>query len=138
MNLSPSNNAANSSSHPTPVTQEPTGEQSPVSFEQYRSPLVNSYFTPNYATLRVSTSIPDADDPPEVPPLPTSPSLHHNSLTTSSTPLHYRSLQTTPIISPKSKMLNINNHLTMSTDPPNRKRYHTAPREKHRVYSRSF
>lgn len=132
MNLSPSNNAANSS-HPTPVTQEPTGEPSPVSFEQYRSPLVNSYFTPNYATLRISTSIPDTDDPPEVPPLPTSPSLHHNSLTTTSTPLHYRSLQNTPVISPKSKILNLSNHFPVSTDPPNRKRYHTAPREKHRV-----
>lgn len=132
MNLSPSNNAANSS-HPTPVTQEPTGEPSPVSFEQYRSPLVNSYFTPNYATLRVSSSIQDADDPPEVPPLPTSPSLHHNSLTAASTPLHYRSLQSTPVISPKSKIFNLGNHFPVATDPPNRKRYHTAPREKHRV-----
>ncbi|KAJ8948705.1 hypothetical protein NQ318_017873, partial [Aromia moschata] len=46
-----------------------------------------------------------------------------------------RSLQNTPALSPKSKMINLGNYFPrVATDPPNRKRYHTAPREKHRVH----
>ncbi|KAK9754778.1 Protein tyrosine and serine/threonine kinase [Popillia japonica] len=132
MNLSTNNNGANSS-HPTPVSQEPPADDpASVSFEQYRSPLVNSYFTPNYATLRVSSAVPEPEDPPEVPPLPTSPSLLQNPITVSS-PLHYRSLQTSSINS-KSKIVNLGNYFPrVGTDPPNRKRYHTAPREKQRI-----
>ncbi|XP_071055936.1 discoidin domain-containing receptor 2-like isoform X2 [Onthophagus taurus] len=142
MNLSSGNNPAPTSSHPTPVSAEAPSDPSSVSFEQYRSPLVNSYFTPNYATLRVTTNAtpttppeePEHDDqPPEVPPLPTSPSLLHSPINVSS-PLHYRSLQSTPSISPKSKIVNLGNYFPrVSTDPPNRKRYHTAPREKQRM-----
>lgn len=137
MNLSPSNNVAAASNHPTPVSQELAGDSSSVS-EQYRSPLVTNYYTPNYATLRCSSTIDEPEeDPPEIPPLPDSPTIqqHQNSPPISaSSPLHYRSLQSTPAISPKSKMINLGNYFPrIATDPPNRKRYHTAPREKHRV-----
>ena len=132
MNLSSSNNAA-ASSHPTPVSQEAPGDSSSASFEQYRSPLVGNYYTPNYATLRCSSTIEEPEEPPEVPPLPDSPTLHQSPISASS-PLHYRSLQSTPAISPKSKMINLGNYFPrVATDPPNRKRYHTAPREKQRV-----
>ncbi|CAH1372606.1 discoidin domain-containing receptor 2-like [Tenebrio molitor] len=132
MNLSSSNNAA-ASSHPTPVSQEAPGDPSSVSFEQYRSPLVGNYYTPNYATLRCSSTIEEPEEPPEVPPLPDSPTLHQSPISASS-PQHYRSLQSTPAISPKSKMINLGNYFPrVATDPPNRKRYHTAPREKHRI-----
>ncbi|XP_008200082.1 discoidin domain-containing receptor 2 isoform X1 [Tribolium castaneum] len=132
MNLSSSNNAAQSS-HPTPVSQEAPGDSSSVSFEQYRSPLVGNYYTPNYATLRCSSTMEEPEEPPEVPPLPDSPTLHQSPISASS-PLHYRSLQSTPAISPKSKMINLGNYFPrVATDPPNRKRYHTAPREKHRI-----
>ncbi|KAJ3661411.1 hypothetical protein Zmor_005806 [Zophobas morio] len=116
MNLSSSNNAA-ASSHPTPVSQEAPG----------------NLHTPNYATLRCSSTIEEPEEPPEVPPLPDSPTLHQSPISASS-PLHYRSLQSTPAISPKSKMINLGNYFPrVATDPPNRKRYHTAPREKQRV-----
>ncbi|KAJ3661415.1 hypothetical protein Zmor_005810 [Zophobas morio] len=132
MNLSSSNNAA-ASSHPTPVSQEAPGDSSSASFEQYRSPLVGNYYTPNYATLRCSSTIEEPEEPPEVPPLPDSPTLHQSPISASS-PLHYRSLQSTPAISPKSKMINLGNYFPrVATDPPNRKRYHTAPREKQRI-----
>lgn len=136
MNLSSGNTApSNNNSHPiTPVSQGPAGDQSSVSFEQYRSPLVGSYYTPNYATLRCSSGIEETDTAPDVPPLPDSPTLHQSPMSNASTPLHYRSLQSTPAISPKSKMINLGNYFPrVSTDPPNRKLYHTAPREKHRV-----
>ncbi|XP_017777041.1 PREDICTED: discoidin domain-containing receptor 2-like [Nicrophorus vespilloides] len=133
MTFSSSNNNGGNSNHPTtPIAQEPQADS--VTFEQFRSPLVNSYFTPNYATLRMSTAVADPEEPPEVPPLPSSPSLHQSPITVSSSPLHYRSLQSTPVISPKSKMINLGNYFPrVATDPPNRKRYHTAPREKQRI-----
>lgn len=133
MNLSPSTNAA-ASSHPTPVSQdqEPPGDSSSVS-EQYEPPLVTILYTPNYSTLRCSSAMGEQEEPPEIPPLPDSPTLHQSPISASS-PLHYRSLQSTPAISPKSKMINLGNYFPrVATDPPNRKRYHTAPREKHRV-----
>lgn len=52
MNLTPSSNQGivAVSSVPTPVTADPQGE-SPISFEQYKSPLVSAYSGPNYAAL---------------------------------------------------------------------------------------
>lgn len=130
MNLS-SNNTAQSN-HPTPVSQEPPSEPSSVSFEQYRSPLVNSYYTPNYASLQNATAT-DDPEPPAIPPLPPSP-ISPGPITVTSSTLHYRSLQSTPAISPKSNIINLGNYFPSSgTDPPNRKRYHTAPRDKQRV-----
>lgn len=130
MNFSSTTAAA--SNHPTPVSQEPV-DSSSTSFEQYRSPLVGGFYTPNYATLRCSSTIEEPEEPPEIPPLPDSPTLHQSPISASS-PHHYRSLQNTPAISPKSKMINLGNYFPrVATDPPNRKRYHTAPREKHRV-----
>lgn len=133
MNLSSSNNAT-PSTNPTPVAQELNVDTSP-SFEQYRSPLVNNYFTaPNYATLRCSSVAQETEDPPEVPPLPASPTLHHTPLIAASSPVHYRSLQNTPMISPKTKTFNLGSYFPSPTaEPVSRKRYHTAPREKHRV-----
>lgn len=143
MTFSSSNGNAGtgSNAHPTPIAQEP--QTDPMGYEQFRAPLVNStYYAPNYATLRISRTMPndadqlddDEEDPPEVPPLPSSPSLHHSPITTVASPMHYRSLQSTPAISPKSKMINLGNYFPrVATDPPNRKRYHTAPREKQRV-----
>lgn len=54
MNLTPSSNAGMVavSSQPTPMSVDPQGGGSPLSFEQYRSPLVTAYNGPNYATLR--------------------------------------------------------------------------------------
>lgn len=131
MNLS-SNNTAQSN-HPTPVSQEPPSDPSSVSFEQYRSPLVNSYYTPNYATL-MNASGTEEPEPPAIPPLPPSP-ISPSTVPVTSTTLHYRSLQSTPAISPKSNMINLGNYFpSVGTDPPNRKRYHTAPRDKQRVY----
>lgn len=54
MNLAPSSNSGMVavSSQPTPVGTEPQTGGSPLSFEQYRSPLVTAYSGPNYATLR--------------------------------------------------------------------------------------
>ncbi|XP_065161564.1 discoidin domain-containing receptor 2-like isoform X1 [Atheta coriaria] len=143
MTFSSSNGNAGtgSNAHPTPIAQEP--QTDPMGYEQFRAPLVNStYYAPNYATLRISRTMPndadqlddDEEDPPEVPPLPSSPSLHHSPITTVASPMHYRSLQSTPAISPKSKMINLGNYFPrVATDPPNRKRYHTAPREKQRI-----
>lgn len=133
MNFSSSNNQA-ASNHPTPVSQGPPSVPSTASFEQYRSPLVNNYFSPNYATLRVSSAMSDSEEPPEVPPLPTTPTLEQNSLAPPASPLHYRTLQSTPSIAPKAKIVNTGTYFPkVASDPPNRKRYHTAPREKQRV-----
>lgn len=130
MNLSSSNNAT-PSTNPTPVAQELNVETSP-SFEQYRSPLVSDYFTA--PTLRSSAVAQEAEDPPEVPPLPASPTFHHTPLIAASSPVHYRSLQSTPSISPKIKAFNLGSYFPSPTaEPVSRKRYHTAPREKHRV-----
>lgn len=130
MNLA-SNNTAESN-HPTPVSQEPPSDPSSVSFEQYRSPLVNSYYTPNYATIVKASAVGELQ-PPVIYPLPPSPA-EQIPITVASTILHYRSLQTTPVISPKSKMINLGHYFpSVGTDPPNRKRYHTAPRDKQRV-----
>ena len=51
MNLAPVNNNGmiHVSSHPTP------SDPPSLTFEQYRSPLVNSYYGPNCATLRSNT-----------------------------------------------------------------------------------
>lgn len=130
MNLSSNN--TNQSNHPTPVSQEPPSDPSSISFEQYRSPLVNSYYTPNYASLR-SNSAAEETEPPAVPPLPPSP-LTPSPITVEQSPLHYRSLQNTPAVNSKTKTINSSNYFPrMATDPPNRKRYHTAPRDKQRV-----
>lgn len=132
MNLSSGNNPQMNTT-PTPVSQHPPTDAS-LSFEHYRSPLVNSYYTPNYATLRCSSVIQDPEDPPDVPPLPNSQTLHHSQMVTTSTPVHYRSLQNTPSLSPKSKEINLISYFPSSgSDTVSRKRYHTAPREKHRV-----
>lgn len=130
MNLSSSNNAT-PSTNPTPVAQELNVDTSPT-FEQYRSPLVNNYFNTN--TLRCSSVVQEKENPPEVPPLPASPTLHHTPLIAASSPVHYRSLQNTPTISPKIKAFNFGSYFPSPTaEPVSRKRYHTAPREKHRV-----
>jgi len=48
--------------------------------------------------------------------------------------LQFRSLQTTPVVGPRSQVINLSNYFPrVASDPPSRKRYHTAPREKHRV-----
>lgn len=53
--------------------------------------------------------------------------------------LQFRSLQTTPIVGPRSQMINLSNYFPrVSSDPTSRKRYHTAPREKHRVRKQRF
>lgn len=142
MNFSSNNNNAAHSNHPTPVSSDPQTDPS-VSFEQYRSPLVNTYFVPNYATLRVPSTTPTAaasasqsepEEPPQVPPLPVTPTLIQCPITVSPSPLHYRSLQSTPVLSASSKMVNLGNYFPhVATDAQNRTRYHTAPREKHRV-----
>lgn len=159
MNFSSSNNAPQSN-HPTPVSQEPPSDPSSISFEQYRSPLVNSYYTPtNYATLRRSTSLAEEPEaPPSVPPLPPSPMTPHTPsssitlggsvvsninvvsnvnvvATKDPSPMHFRSLQSTPVVTTKTKTINTGTHFPRerATDPPNRKRYHTAPRDKQRV-----
>ncbi|KAJ8985109.1 hypothetical protein NQ317_012759 [Molorchus minor] len=144
MNLSSGTAAPSAPSRPvTPVSchhdTSTAGDRSSMSFEQYRAPLVTGYYAPNYATLRCSSSAAEEpDESPEVPPLPDedeSSTIHQDDVAaTSSSALHYRSLQSTPSISPKSKMINLGNYFPrVATDPPNRKRYHTAPREKHRL-----
>jgi len=52
MNLTPSSNQGMVvvSSVPTPVTADPPAD-SPISFEQYKSPLVSAYTTTNYSAL---------------------------------------------------------------------------------------
>jgi hypothetical protein len=59
MNLAPvnSNGMVHVSSHPTPASQDPPSDPPSLTFEQYRSPLVNSYYGPNYATLRSNTGL---------------------------------------------------------------------------------
>jgi hypothetical protein len=59
MNLAPvnSNGMVPVSSHPTPASQDPPSDPPSLTFEQYRSPLVNSYYGPNYATLRSNTGL---------------------------------------------------------------------------------
>jgi len=53
--------------------------------------------------------------------------------------LQFRSLQTTPIVGPRSQVINLSNYFPrVSSDPTSRKRYHTAPREKHRVRKQRF
>lgn len=50
MNFTPSNNSGGVV--PTPMSADPQGGGSPLSFEQYRSPLVTAYNGLNYATLQ--------------------------------------------------------------------------------------
>jgi len=53
--------------------------------------------------------------------------------------LQFRSLQTTPIVGPRSQVINLSSYFPrVSSDPTSRKRYHTAPREKHRVRKQRF
>lgn len=126
-----SNNAAQST-NPTSTAPELTVADSTPSFEQYRSPLMSDYYAaPNYASLRCSSA--PEDDIPDVPPLPESPQLHSSPVVSGSSPVHYRSLQSTPIVSPKTKVINLENYFPNGTETVGRKRYHTAPREKHRV-----
>lgn len=139
MNLSSSNNVA-ANSHPiTPVSQGPPSDDPPsAAFEQYRSPLVDLYYTPNCTTtLRCSSAMEEQEEPPEVPPLPSAQSLEQSPVAPVGTsPPYYRSLQNTPNLSPKSNMINLGNYFPkIASDPPNRKLYHTAPREKQRVKS---
>lgn len=49
--------------------------------------------------------------------------------------LHYRSLQTAAVIAPRGQVQPLNgfSQRSNSTETSQRKRYHTAPREKHRV-----
>ncbi|XP_068082101.1 discoidin domain-containing receptor 2 [Anabrus simplex] len=145
MNLAPvnSNGMVHVSSHPTPASQDPPSDPPSLTFEQYRSPLVNSYYGPNYATLRTNTasnsegmpSIPDETERNEVvdeaaPKTPTSPPVATGSFSS----LQFRSLQTTPVVGPRSQVINLSNYFPrVASDPPSRKRYHTAPREKHRL-----
>ncbi|XP_046402897.1 discoidin domain-containing receptor 2-like [Ischnura elegans] len=47
-------------------------------------------------------------------------------------PMHFRSLQSTPLSVPRSQAINLSNYFPrVASDPPSRKRYHTAPRERH-------
>ncbi|XP_071443224.1 discoidin domain-containing receptor 2-like [Hetaerina americana] len=47
-------------------------------------------------------------------------------------PMHFRSLQSTPLTAPRSQAINLSNYFPrVASDPPSRKRYHTAPRERH-------
>lgn len=133
MNLSSTSNPP-LSSHPTPVDQELTPDRASLTFEQHRFPLVNSYYKTTYPALSTaSITQAEAEEPPEVPPLPRSPSLRSNTLAKCS-PVHYRSLQTTPTISPNSKIATAESYFpSTASETPSKKRYHTAPREKHRV-----
>ncbi|PSN56057.1 hypothetical protein C0J52_11814 [Blattella germanica] len=141
MNLAPVNNngMVHVSSHPTPASQDPPSDPPSLTFEQYRSPLVNSYYGTNYATLRSNTeregsiSMPEETERPEsddtVTKTPTPPPA-----TGSFSSLQFRSLQTTPVVGPRSQVINLSNYFPrVASDPPSRKRYHTAPREKHRI-----
>lgn len=137
MNLSSSNNAA-TSNHPTPVSPELISDPPSGTFEQYRSPLVDSYYcSSKCASLRCSSSIEDPEEPPEVPPLPASHTVQNEIDPLEGNgppPSYYRSLQTTPNLSPKSNAVNLGHHFPkITSDPPNRKIYHTAPRDKQRV-----
>lgn len=124
MNLSATSNPP-MSSHPTPVDQELIPERASLTFEQHRFPP-NNYYKPTYPSTLGSSSATttEAEEPPEVPPLPRSPSLR-----VSSSPVNYRSLQNTSMISPGMESY----FPSTATEVPSRKRYHTAPREKHRV-----
>lgn len=57
MNLAPvnSNGMVHVSNHPTPASQDPPSDPPSLTFEQYHSPLVNTYYGPNYATLHSNT-----------------------------------------------------------------------------------
>ncbi|KAJ9581012.1 hypothetical protein L9F63_023810, partial [Diploptera punctata] len=148
MNLAPVNNngMVHVSSHPTPASQGPPSDPSSLTFEQYRSPLVNSYYGPNYATLRSNTAenIVPVEQEDSVT-MPEEPEKQESDDTVTKTPtpppatgsfssLQFRSLQTTPVVGPRSQVINLSNYFPrVASDPPSRKRYHTAPREKHRV-----
>lgn len=123
MNLSTTSNPQ-MSSHPTPVDHELIPDRTSLTFEQHSFPLVNDYYKTTYPTLNAaSVTAPEAQEPPEVPPLPRSPSLRSNVLLTPS-PVNYRSLQNAQMES---------YFPSTATEAPSRKRYHTAPREKHRI-----
>lgn len=128
MNLSSSNPAPTCNSRPiTPISQDLPNE--PI-FERYRSPLVDLYYVPTSGSVRCSSSLEECEDPPEVPPLPSAQSLEQSPVA----PPNYRSLQPTPNLSPNSNMINLGNYFPkIASDPPNRKLYHSAPREKQRV-----
>jgi hypothetical protein len=57
MNFAPvnSNGMVHVSNHPTPASQDPPSDPPSLTFEQYRSPLVNTYYGSNYATLHSNT-----------------------------------------------------------------------------------
>ncbi|KAK6628869.1 hypothetical protein RUM43_002686 [Polyplax serrata] len=189
MNFTPSNNSGGVV--PTPMSADPQGGGSPLSFEQYRSPLVTAYNGLNYATLQSNneeTEVPaNKGGELKAPSLPSSPAnsddgyspspsgflpnyssqaLNNkqnnfqlaksdsvkdvNSYATSLIQIneyasssqkpnfgtlnnaHYNKQQS---YSPRSQMSPISgyNQRFNSAEGIQRKRYHTAPREKHRV-----
>nr|CAD7398615.1 unnamed protein product [Timema poppensis] len=144
MNLAPVNSGGmvHVSSHPTPGSQDPPSDPPSLTFEQYHSPLVNSYYGPNYATLR-SNSNSNPDEPerniepeePEEDKIPTpSPTPATPPVTGSFNSLQFRSLQTPSSGGPRNQVIDLSSYFPrVATDPPSRKRYHTAPREKHRA-----
>lgn len=151
MNLTPSANIVPNSNQPTPLSQEAPNDPS-LSFEQYGSPLVDTYYKSTYpTTTSIHSNIPteqiyqnnlntenncDSNTTDPFEKLRSSSNCHTPISSTSTTPRHYRSLpQNSPSIDqPRSKISNLHNNFQRSgTDTPSRKRYHTAPREKHRV-----
>ncbi|CAG9771117.1 unnamed protein product [Ceutorhynchus assimilis] len=148
MNFSSSNaqSAPNQSVPITPVSHlECLEPVTPMTYEEYRLSLAGNYYTSNYATLRCSSTIEpapaispcDIDEeeiPPDVPPFPDSPEPESPLNNQASTPMNYRSLQATPTLSPKSKIMSIGNkYFSRDSNERGKKYYSTAPREKHRV-----
>lgn len=135
MNLSSSNNGAVNSHPITPVSQGPPSDPLSASFQHCRSSLVDLYYAQNCLGAFCSSSQEESEEPPEVPPLPSALSLEQTSSVNS--PTYYKSLDSTPIESPKSTLINLGNYFpkitTMPTDSPNRKLYQTASREKQKV-----
>ncbi|KAH1002204.1 hypothetical protein HUJ04_008315 [Dendroctonus ponderosae] len=139
MNFSSGNaQNANQSVPITPVSHPDSCLEpiTPMTYEEYRSSLAGNYYTPStYTTLRCSETAPiespdfneEAPTPPEVPPLPDTPDIQAPIA-----PLNYRSLQSTPSLSPKSMVMNLSNYFPRESGERGKK-FYTAPREKHRI-----
>ncbi|KAF6201840.1 hypothetical protein GE061_004235 [Apolygus lucorum] len=151
LNLSPMNGSmVQVSAHPTPASADPPSDLSSMCFDQtqhYHTPLVSPYYaTTTYAAVRSEPKIrrdesamsevsqlkePAADDGSDASSV--AGSMSSSKLQTGSySTLQFRTqpLATSPINGGKAQA---SPYAVTGPDSPIRKRYHTAPREKHRM-----
>ena len=116
-----------------------------VSFSRCRLPILQFLILLKHLNLTFTAENIVPADPEDNVTMPEETEKQESDDTVTKTPtpppatgsfssLQFRSLQTTPVVGPRSQVINLSNYFPrVASDPPSRKRYHTAPREKHRV-----